>query len=82
MYYGAHILYDCTCCASTIGPVAVRHQLVQGTPNKGLEEIEFLFEANPVASSGSAGPSQRTLSGGSYKYGLRYVLIPWETMPL
>ena len=34
--------------------------------------------ANPVASPGSSGPSQRALSGGLDK-SLRYVLIPWET---
>jgi hypothetical protein len=39
------------------------------------------FVANPVASLGSARPSQRAQRGGlATGAGLRYVLIPWETM--
>ena len=37
--------------------------------------------ADPVASPGSAGPSQRARRGGPPTGGLRYVLIPWETRP-
>jgi hypothetical protein len=54
--------------------IAVRHQLVQGTPTHR--------EANPVASSCNDEPSQRAQSGGLLVSGLRYVLIPSEKMLL
>lgn len=40
------------------------------------------LRADPVASLGSARPSQRAQRGGLSSEGLRYVLLPWVTMLL
>jgi hypothetical protein len=59
--------------------VASRHEMRATPPGTG--NAYSLTGADPVASLGSARPSQRAVRGGPPDAGgLRYVLIPWVTM--